>query len=937
MKVVRIEIDRPLVLKAGYRDWHRARGLNQVLRPGEEIAGHVDFDRPNLRQAVYVRWVDSYGRLCARVKAEWNRDKGYPTFALTLDAPVTTVNFLEVETAGGVDPERREFHLRPTTDGWEDYPVFAWANYPESAADLLREMGVDATIVYKGSDAGRVLRSNMRFYAEQLSPDEIALYHRPFTLSWDPVEKPVYPKRTKFFQLNWEWLRWRFKQRRAMLGEQSMAHDTEGQKILWRAQCLNRPDTRQNVRDRLEYLVNLRKAYRPVYYSIGDEPGMSDQAAPFDFCYCPFCLEKMRVWLEKKYGTLAALNAQWGTDFKNWDDVVPLTTDDTMREVKRTGLDNVAAWNFSSWCDMRAFGDDTVAGMYDYARRVIHELDDFAIAGIEGAQLPTTFGGWDYAKLMRSMDLIEHYNYGQNDEVIRSLNPRMKKLVSYFGGSPRVRHKMWYQLIHGDVGQIHYDVDLRYVDPIKKTLSRDGLETAPTLREIKGGIARQLARMARVPETIGIHYSHPSLNVLWMIEALPEGENWIDRNTDEEDNPAVRRSVVLRDAWCKAIEDLQLQYRFVAYDDLETADLAARGYRVFILPQSVAMTAGECGALRRFVEAGGVLIADARPAIFDGNGKCLGAGQLDDLFGVTRKDLAFSEENAPVVLSAAAKDLGLAPGQLALKGLEQGLRADPKSGAAALAKAGEADGLILRKVGRGVTLYLNLGLYPYSEGRYDVGQPLEGHVKDLMTAALRLAGVERQVTVANRAGRLLPGAEVTCFKNGPVDLITAVTNGAALYGGVGQKLEGRSFQYDPKETATITLVSAGHLYNERTGDYLGETDTVTLPWKAEEPIILARLPYRVKGLSAKAAVRKGRVEYGVRIDATDTPGEHVVRVDVYGPDGRWYPHYSKNGVAEEGLCTGGFRLALNDQKGAWRLAARDAVTGTTAEATFTVK
>jgi hypothetical protein len=935
VKAVRIGIDKPLVVKAGYRDWHRARGLNTVLRPGEQIEGHVDVDRANPRQAVYVRWVDSYGRLCDRVRAEWKPESGQPTFTLILAEPVTMVNYLECEIGGQVEAERCEFHVRPATDGWEEFPVFAWANYPVSAANLLRQIGVDSTIINKGADDERVLKSNMRFYAEQLSPDEISLYHRPYTLSWDPVEKPVYPDRTKFFQLNWEWLRKRYKDRRAMLGNQSMAQDVEGQKILWRAQCLNRPDTRWNVRKRLEYLVNLRKAYRPAYYSIGDEPGLTDQAAPFDFCYCPFCMEKMRVWLEQKYGTLAALNAQWGTAFAAWDDVLPLTTDDTMRLIQANGETDVARYNLSSWCDHRAFNDDSVAGMYDFARNVIHEIDPFAVAGIEGGQLPTTFGGWDYAKLVRSMDIIEHYNYGQNDEVIRSLTPHIRKLICFFGTGDAVNQRMWYQVIHGDVGQIHYDVGHRFVDPVKKTLTKDAEVTAPTLREIKGGIAKQLSLMDRLPERVGIHYSHPSLNVLWLLEALPEGENWIDRNSDEEDDPKRRRSVVLRDAWCKVLEDLQLQYRFVAYDDLESANLLARGYRAFILPQSVSMTARECAALRRFVEGGGVLIADARPAIFDGRGKGLGAGQLDDLFGVTRKDLVFTEDAPALELTAAAKDLGLEPGKLVLTALEPGVRAADE--ATAYAKAGNADALIVRKVGAGAAVYLNAGLYPYSQGRYDVDQPVERQPQDLVMAALRLAGVESEATVVNRAGRRLPGAEVTGFRAGPVEFVTVVTNGAVLYGGVGQEMKGRRFEYPASERATVNIGVAGHLYNQRTGEYLGETNEVTLPWKPAEPIILARLPYQVTGLKAKAAVKNGRAEYTLRLDTTAAPGTHAVRVDVYIPDGTWRPHYSKNVVVEGGAFAGGFRLALNDPKGAWRLTARDAVTGARTETTFQVR
>jgi beta-galactosidase len=42
-----------------------------------------------------------------------------------------------------------------------------------------------------------------------------------------------------------------------------------------------------------------------------------------EFCYCPSSVARFRQWLEKKYGTLAALNEAWYRRFASWDEVQP--------------------------------------------------------------------------------------------------------------------------------------------------------------------------------------------------------------------------------------------------------------------------------------------------------------------------------------------------------------------------------------------------------------------------------------------------------------------------------------------------------------------------------------------------------------------------------------------------------------------------------------
>ena len=46
--------------------------------------------------------------------------------------------------------------------------------------------------------------------------------------------------------------------------------------------------------------------YRPVFYDLGDESGIADLAAFWDFDFSDHSLAGMRAWLRERYGTLAA-------------------------------------------------------------------------------------------------------------------------------------------------------------------------------------------------------------------------------------------------------------------------------------------------------------------------------------------------------------------------------------------------------------------------------------------------------------------------------------------------------------------------------------------------------------------------------------------------------------------------------------------------------
>ena len=42
-----------------------------------------------------------------------------------------------------------------------------------------------------------------------------------------------------------------------------------------------------------------------------------------EFCFCPYSVARFRVWLQRKYGSLDALNRAWYRRFDSWEDVEP--------------------------------------------------------------------------------------------------------------------------------------------------------------------------------------------------------------------------------------------------------------------------------------------------------------------------------------------------------------------------------------------------------------------------------------------------------------------------------------------------------------------------------------------------------------------------------------------------------------------------------------
>src|SRR5207249_2011436 len=249
--------------------------------------------------------------------------------------------------------------------------------------------------------------------------------------------------------------------------------------------------------------------------------------------------------------------------------------------------------NYSSWADFKEWMDIAYASALKMGVDAVRSADPDAYAGIAGGQMPG-WGGYDYYRLSQSLTAIEPYDIGNNIEILRSINPGIPVVTTAFAHGPWERHRVWYELLHGNRGLILWDDKSEYLDKAGNVEER-GREAASYYNEIRDGLGALLINSRRQADPIAIHYSQPSLRVEWLLESRPRGDAWAMRSAEAErtDNQFLR----LRESWCRLIEDAGLQYNFVSYGQIEQNELLRGGYRLLILPRSSALSATEAKAI----------------------------------------------------------------------------------------------------------------------------------------------------------------------------------------------------------------------------------------------------------------------------------------------------------------------------------------------------
>ncbi len=493
---------------------------------------------------------------------------------------------------------------------WDEYQLIMWQDQPAAALPGLARLGFTATKLI--GNGGRIdpqalaerRASGLPYYVENIATDFYASYHR-----YTPGQAVT----------------WRFDRDR-----DRRRSDPGDAGVFVREPSLSDPAWLAAVQARLAALVRAQAGDRPLFYNLGDETGIADLAAPWDYDQSPVALAAFRVWLRTQYADLAALNTQWGTDYASWDAVAPELTDAAMRRTDQ---------NYSAWSDFKAWMDLTFADAVRAGTAAVHSADPAALAGLEGAQVPG-WGGYDYGRLASTVDVMEIYDTGNALELAHALNPALLTLSTAFAAGPREVHRAWRDLLRGGRGMVIWDEAGDVVGPDGAPGPR-GLAIQALVAGLRK-VAPALLVSPPQPSAVAVLYSQASFRTRWMLDQQPKGARWSERDSERENDDnawrAARRQVAGH------LTELGIQPRWLTDQTLEAGALHDGGTRVLILPHAIALSQAEVGEIAAFSARGGTVLADTEPGVFDGHGRRRDAPVL---VGVAATPYAMRPEGEP--------------------------------------------------------------------------------------------------------------------------------------------------------------------------------------------------------------------------------------------------------------------------------------------------
>ena len=648
----------------------------------------------------------------------------------------------------------------------------------------------------------------------------------------------------------------------------------------------------QGLREATARVAKEKEAWNLLMFTMGDEC-----RAPLpDTDFTKVGLAEFRKWLQAgQYKSLDALNAEWKTAFKAWDEVIPLSEAEAKEHGKQTR-------SYAAWADQQQFNKWVWANRAKEAMAGFFSVDPKTRAGESGTQDPDTYSGRDYWLIMQNYTALASYG-GEQDNQQMSYRPDMLRYpwAGYGKPSPILRTSTWPLLgsINRGIAVFH---DKSHYDP-DFSLPECGRDLRSTFQEMIYGVGQLFVEAKPQQQPVYLLQSSASLHGEYMLGGKAIGREG-------------------RDGVAALFMDLVAGYRHISYEQVARGDLEKLGAKALVLPYSVALSDAECQSIRKWVQAGGVLIADLDPGIMTEHCRLLDRGQLDDVFGIDRSgaQLRMGKDNENWTVGDGARSLKVGAVQVGLKGAAK---------SAWTAKQGQesAPALFVNSFGKGKALYFACDFFRAYGDATEKSGGAEGYAQmvfaqEVFEKALRDAGWRPPVTTLAEGKNTRAAFFRTWCK---------VLGDQRYF--LSCRLQ-RAFFEAPAADVTSTAVfdQPGYVYDILNGRELGWGDRVEMPLTDYTVRLFAVLPYRITGLTADApaTAQPGKdTVTRLAIQAQGKPGLHVFRVDVIDPAGHLSPCYSDNVVAREGAADFKLPFALNDTPGDWTLLVRDVTSGVT--------
>ncbi|MHB8996119.1 MAG: beta-galactosidase [Armatimonadota bacterium] len=698
-----------------------------------------------------------------------------------------------------------------------------------------------------------------------------------------------------------------------------------------RQQCLSDPKVVQAFCDKARESAALQQAEGGYAVGITDEAFLSYHNQRQEVCFCPLCQSRFQKWLQERYPSLEALNAEWGTSYTSWEQVKGTKTEEIRGKE-----------NFAPFVDFRTFMTDQWITACRQITDAYHEVAPQTPMGHTNTFGVNPFNGNDYWKLCTQTG----FGWGQeySEAIKASGNKAIFELwrsfvdtpeakasrksgpdapptkataatpffnygwIGYDRKSEAARYEPWWLALHGSRGVSYYatvSMDeakgrswcLIYPTLSYTPYSQAVKETLPDLRE---GCGKLLMDYKREQPKVAILWSHPS-----MLTA------WCESTSDEAGEPNEREGTDAYGLWNvealnfrQHLNELQLDYQYVAPEQILKGDVLKQ-HPLLILPVTVALEAALVEKLEAYLQAGGVVVGDIRCLRTDEHGRPDAAGALERIFGVRRLG-KFDYGKTLVTVKESGEKLDLRGKAIDLYAREA---LQPTGATPLAAHATGEPALLVMNHSKGASLYLNFAL-----PKYDVT------IRELMKQIVARAGISREVTVENDKADAPPRCwERNTFTRGPLSVHAFIRD------------HRRCQDSDP---VTIDFGGRSHVYDMRARKYVGQVTATQAVVAPGGTALYACLPYKVIDLQVKtpARVKAGQpLSLTALVQAAGKHGDHVLHVELIDPQGQSPLPYRSNQLAPGGKLDLTVPLALNDQPGTWTVKVRDVLTGTTSE------
>ncbi len=726
-----------------------------------------------------------------------------------------------------------------------------------------------------------------------------------------------------------------------------------------------------------------------LVYSLGDE-GLT-----FGSCLHPACWQTYREYLESQYRSIDALNASWGTDIAGFSEIEPIIDHTAFPDVKESDKRQAAiksyannawsnlkappgstAWsnemvNLPRWFDRRAFQFWNYGQHVDRFRAAARRIDPQALTGPEG----TAFSlDQDIDRIIRHTDWWVIYDSAIL-ELIRSIAPPGYMFGKWIGysDSEQSMHDWWWSFLRGSNCAAWWRVDHYVNSRADPGRGRGIVESGRIVFDGLGTLLNVRSKMQH--DRIAMLHSFPSAQAS-MFEAGPTYGTYAHPTVDHGHNWDMRPGGKNHIAWHRAIRSLGLQFEYVTDRMLQRGEFDPGEYKVLILSQCEALGPRGAQVIRDFASAGGTVIADVRPGLYDGHCKLRSRGILDDLFGVEHTgnvpakaveggsiegrigdadvaiDFAAAWDTYPDYYKWLHGDLESfnASRKKQFKSFREGvptLHVNPAvsvTSGKALGTAGDTPICIVNEVGRGRAILLNFPLCAFPE--ITIPQTPES-CADFLKAMFASAGVKWPLQLLDSNGGRHRNVEAVRWDAGDGIEVVAVLGPTDAKEPLWKTYrEGRAktdrqvsdAQLVGLKPVRITIPEAKHIVRIG-GESTGPSTQVTLqprPWRPEF-IVLSDFPIQAPVFStAHGSVRPGET-LQIEIQIPDAQGLHALKLRGKDPDGEPAVWFARSLIVENGKAQVDLPIAHNERHGEWTLSATDLYTGSTADFEFMVE